>query len=149
MYRFIFDNRKKYHVNRMCKTLSVNEKGYYKWLRNGDKIQRWQELLIEIHKILAETPENDNYGVERIKIALDQKGIKVSKSTVRRTMKKGNLLKPNKRSPDGLTKKDKKNNASQKSDKTEFYSRKTKSKMAYRHNTSKMQGRKVIYCTNF
>lgn len=108
MYWFIFDNRKKYHVNRMCKTLSVNEKGYYKWLRNGDKIQRWQELLIEIHKILAETPENDNYGVERIKIALDQKGIKVSKSTVRRAMKKGNLLKPNKRSPDGLTKKDKK-----------------------------------------
>ena len=108
MYWFIFDNRKKYHVNRMCKTLSVNEKGYYKWLRNGDKIQRWQELLIEIHKILAETPENDNYGVERIKIALDQKGIKVSKSTVRRTMKKGNLLKPNKRSPDGLTKKIKK-----------------------------------------
>ncbi|MBQ1175772.1 MAG: transposase, partial [Treponema sp.] len=49
---------------------------------------------------LAETPENDNYGVERIKIALDQKGIKVSKSTVRRAMKKGNLLKPNKRRHD-------------------------------------------------
>ena len=106
----------------MCKTLSVNEKGYYKWLRNGDKIQRWQELLIEIHKILAESPENDNYGVERMKIALAQKGIKVSKSTIRRAMKKGNLLKPNKRSPDGLTKKDKKSNATRKPDKTRFYS---------------------------
>lgn len=56
---FIFDNRKKYHVNRMCRTLSVNEKGYYKWLRNGEKTRKWQDLLVEIHRILDnENPSN-------------------------------------------------------------------------------------------
>jgi transposase InsO family protein len=41
-------------------------------------------------------------------IALQQKGIKTSLSSVRRAMRKGNLVKRNRRSPDGLTKADKK-----------------------------------------
>ena len=41
-------------------------------------------------------------------IALEQKGIKTSLSSVRRAMWKGNLAKRNRRSPDGLTKADKK-----------------------------------------
>ena len=41
-------------------------------------------------------------------IALTQKGIHTSLSSVRGAMRKGNLLKPNRRSPDGLTKADKK-----------------------------------------
>ena len=41
-------------------------------------------------------------------IALQQKGIKTSLSSVRRAMRKGNLAKRNRRSPDGLTKANKK-----------------------------------------
>ena len=41
-------------------------------------------------------------------IALTQKGVQTSLSSVRRAMRRGNLLKPNRRSPDGLTKADKK-----------------------------------------
>lgn len=92
----------------MCKSLSVNEKGYYKWLRNGERPKKWQDLLVEIHRILDEEPDNDNYGADRMLIALTQKGIQTSLSSVRRAMRKGNLLKPNRRSPDGLTKADKK-----------------------------------------
>ncbi len=58
--------------------------------------------------ILAEHPDNENYGVERMKIALEQRGIIRSYSTVKRAMKKGNLLHESRRSPDGLTKADKK-----------------------------------------
>lgn len=58
IHRFILDNRRKYHVNRMCRALSLNEKGYYKWLRNGEKPRKWQALLIEIYRILDEEPEN-------------------------------------------------------------------------------------------
>jgi transposase InsO family protein len=43
-----------------------------------------------------------------MKIALEQRGIKKSYSTVKRAMKKGNLLHVSHRSPDGLTKADKK-----------------------------------------
>ena len=92
----------------MCKILSVNEKGYYKKLKVGKRILKWQKLLCEIHKILNEDVNNDNYGAKRILLALQQKGIKTSLSSVRRAMRKGNLVKPNRRSPDGLTKKDKK-----------------------------------------
>ena len=92
----------------MCKILSVNEKGYYKKLKVGKRILKWQKLLCEIHKVLNEDVNNDNYGAKRILLALQQKGIKTSLSSVRRAMRKGNLVKPNRRSPDGLTKKDKK-----------------------------------------
>lgn len=92
----------------MCRTLSVNEKGYYKWLRNGGKPKKWQDLLVEIHRILDEDPDNDNYGADRMLIALTQKGIQTSLSSVRRALRNGNLLKPSHRSPNGLTKADKK-----------------------------------------
>jgi len=65
-------------------------------------------LLAEIHKILGEHPDNDNYGVERLMLALKQRGINRSYSTVKRAMAKGNLLHESRRSPDGLTKADKK-----------------------------------------
>ena len=86
----------------------MNESGYYKWLRNGERPKKWQALLVEIHRILDKHPDNDNYGVERMLIALKQNGIITSKNSVRRAMLKGNLLHPSHRSPDGLTKADKK-----------------------------------------
>ena len=92
----------------MCGALSVNECGYYKWLNNSGRPKKWQPLLAEIHRILDEEPDNDNYGADRILIALTQRGIMTSLSSVRRAMRKGNLLKPKRRSPDGLTKADKK-----------------------------------------
>ena len=92
----------------MCKILSVNEKGYYKKLKSRERSPKWLKLLSEIHKILNEDINNNNYGAKRILLALQQKGIKTSLSSVRRAMRKGNLVKPNRRSPDGLTKKDKK-----------------------------------------
>ena len=92
----------------MCSSLSVNERGYYKWVNNGERPKKWQSLLAEIHRILDENPDNDNYGADRMLIALTQRGIITSLSSVRRAMRKGNLLKPNRRSPDGLTKADKK-----------------------------------------
>ena len=71
-------------------------------------MKAWQKLLAQMHKILEEDEENKNYGVRRMQIALEQRGIKRSLSTVRRVMARGNLLHEDRRSPDGLTKADKK-----------------------------------------
>ena len=71
-------------------------------------MKAWQKLLAQMHKILDEDEENKNYGVRRMQIALEQRGIKRSLSTVRRAMARGNLLHEDRRSPDGLTKADKK-----------------------------------------
>ena len=62
-----------------------------------------------MHEILDEDEENKNYGVRRMQIALEQRGIKRSLSTtVRRVMARRNLLHEDSRTPDGLTKADKK-----------------------------------------
>lgn len=105
-----FESRleKDYSVKKLCKVLSVSETGYYKWKRNRSKPKAWQILLQKIYEILDEHPENRNYGIDRILLALNQKGENPSRSTVIRAMKRGNLLHESRRSPDGLTKKDKK-----------------------------------------
>ena len=71
-------------------------------------MKAWQKLLAQMHEILDEDEENKNYGVRRMQIALEQRGIKRSLSTVRRAMARGNLLHEDRKSPDGLTKADKK-----------------------------------------
>ena len=71
-------------------------------------MKAWQKLLAQMHEILDEDEENKNCGVRRMQIALEQRGIKRSLSTVRRVMARGNLLHEDRRSPDGLTKADKK-----------------------------------------
>lgn len=88
----------------MCRVLKISESGYYRWLKNKDKPTARQLLSVEIQKVLDEHPDNDNYGVPRMKIALEQKrGISVSKRTVSRTMSEMGLL-HKKRIPHGITK---------------------------------------------
>ena len=57
----------------MCKALETSQAGYYKWRKNRHKVKRWRLLLTEMHRIREEHPDNDNYGVSRMKIALEQK----------------------------------------------------------------------------
>jgi hypothetical protein len=71
-----------------------------------DPPQPWQLLLVRIRKIYEENPDNRNYGVGRILLALEQRGVKTSRSGVRRAMKKGGLLKSPARRPQSLTKAD-------------------------------------------
>lgn len=95
-------------VVKICKALSVSETGYYKWKRTRNKPKAWQLLPVKIHGILDEHPDNKNYGIERIMIALEQKGEKTSRSTAIRAMRKGHLLHKSHRSSEGLTKSDRK-----------------------------------------
>ena len=59
----------------MCRVLKVSESGYYRWLRNQGKQTGRQLLLVKIKEIVKEHPDNHNYGVDRILLALLQKGI--------------------------------------------------------------------------
>ena len=95
--------KSKYTVKGMCKVLKVSELGYYRWLRNRGKPSSRQLLSVEIQKIIDEHPDNDNYGVERMRIALSEAGIETSKSTVWHTMKEMGLI-HKRRIPHGITK---------------------------------------------
>ena len=87
----------------MSKVLKVSESGYYRWLKNREKSTSRQLLSVEIQKIIDEHPDNDNYGADRMRIALSQAGIDVSKSTVRHAMRELGLI-HKRRIPHGITK---------------------------------------------
>ena len=70
----------------MCRVLRLSESGYYRWLRNREKRNRRQLLAVKIDAILAEHPDNRNYGVDRVCLALEQDGVDVSRRTVYRVL---------------------------------------------------------------
>lgn len=74
--------KKDYSVKKLCKVLTFSETGFYKWKRNRNKPKAWQILLQKIYEILDEHPDNHNYGIDRILLALNQKGEYPSRSTV-------------------------------------------------------------------
>lgn len=76
----------------MCGVLKISESGYYRWLRNKDKPSECQLLPVKIKEILSEHPGNANYGYDGIHKALEIRGIKVSRNTVYRATKEGNLI---------------------------------------------------------
>ena len=65
---FIEAFKGKYTVKGMCKCLFFSESGYYRWLKNKSKPSSRQLLSVEIQKIIDEHPDNDNYGVLRMRI---------------------------------------------------------------------------------
>lgn len=92
----------------MCKAFGISESGYYKYLKKRGKPKRDDILLVEIKKILAEHPENNNnYGVKRIHLALQLNGYRIGIRQVYRIMSKNKLLKKRIRHPNGITKTDK------------------------------------------
>lgn len=77
--------------------------GFYRWLKNRGKPTARRLLSVEIQGILDEHPDNDNYGIDRIQIALERKGIHVSRRTVYRTMSEMGII-HRRRTPCGITK---------------------------------------------
>ena len=71
----------------MCRVLRLSESGYYRWLRNRGRHSSRQLLAGKVKKILEEHPDNRNYGVNRVCLALEQDGVDVSRRTVYRVMK--------------------------------------------------------------
>lgn len=86
--------------------LGVSESGYYSWKRRKPKRNLDELLWAAMKKILAQAPENDNYGVNRMLLALDHDGIDVSRSSVYRSMKLHGLIHKRKHYPNGITRED-------------------------------------------
>ena len=83
--------------------LGVSESGYYRFLKSRTKPSRKAILSASIKEIYDEHPYNDNYGVERIRLALEQRGIDASKYRIRTIMRENGWL-HSCRTPHGITK---------------------------------------------
>lgn len=81
----------------------MSESGYYRWLRNRGKRKARELLSVKIREILEQHPDNDNYGVRRMRLALEQIGIRAGQSTVYRAMTDMGII-HGKRKPRGITK---------------------------------------------
>ena len=90
----------------MCKALGVSESGYYRYLVNKDKPSKDEVLSVAINELMEDNPFNDNYGVPRVQMALEQRGIKGGKRRITRIMRENGWLHTKRRRPHGLTKAD-------------------------------------------
>ena len=92
----------------MAIILCVSQQGYYKWLIIEKTPYKHEDLFAMIIKIRAEYQENENYGIGRILLELQQKYEYIgSLRTIYIVCKENNLLIKRKRNPNGITKADK------------------------------------------
>ena len=87
----------------MCDVLNVSETGYYRFKRILGRPDKDAVLSAVIQDVLDEHPFNDNYGVDRMQIALMHRGYTVGKRRISRIMKENGWLHERKRRPKGLT----------------------------------------------
>ena len=102
-FAFIRQREGKWPTKTMCRVLSVSEAGYYRYRRNLGKPSRDVVLSAAMQAIRAESAYNDNYGVPRMRLTLQQCGFRVGLRRVRRLMVESGWLHPPRRRPYGLT----------------------------------------------
>lgn len=102
-FEFISEYSSRWPVSVMCDVLHVSETGYYRFKRNLGNPSKDAVLSAVIQEILDEYIYNDNYGVDRMQIALRNLGYKVGKRRIARIMKENGWLHERKRRPKGLT----------------------------------------------
>ena len=88
----------------MYEVLNVSETGYYRFVKNIGKLGKDAILSAAMQEVLDESPFNDNYGVNRMQIALANRGIHAGKRRITRIMREHGWLHKRRRKPKGLTK---------------------------------------------
>ena len=76
----------------MCDVLNVSETGYYRFKRNLGRPSKDAVLSAVMQDVLDEHPFNDNYGVDRMQIALIHRGYTAGKRRISRIMKENGWL---------------------------------------------------------
>lgn len=71
----------------MCDVLNVSETDYYRFKRNLGRPDKDAVLSAVMQDVLDEYLFNDNYGVDRMQIALIHRGYTAGKRRISRIMK--------------------------------------------------------------
>ncbi|WP_274428818.1 IS3 family transposase, partial [Desulfolucanica intricata] len=96
-YKFIYQHRFEFRVEKMCQVMRVSRSGYYAWIKrpeNNRKIQNRKllEKIRDVYKISRRT-----YGSPRITRALKKQGITCGKNRVARLMRDNGIVGKTKR----------------------------------------------------
>ncbi|MGK7369082.1 MAG: IS3 family transposase [Candidatus Halalkalibacterium sp. M3_1C_030] len=79
-------NRARYTVEKMSKLFGVSRSAYYEWLKQGDLKAETISIDKEVKEVFESSKKT--YGSPRVYEELKEQGIKVSKSTVARRMRR-------------------------------------------------------------
>lgn len=91
-FHFLKENQNRYNIKKACKILKISRSGYYDFLqRKKSKRTIENEALTEmITDIFIEN--NSRYGARRIKLVLEQRGVKVNSKRVSKLMSQHGLI---------------------------------------------------------
>ena len=104
------DGKETGKISFYCRVLEVTRQGFYEYLKNRDKLWKYEALAAEMMEIIYEDECNDTYGRKRMHQALlqrhpDGEGVP-SESTVYRVMHDIGITHKPRRKPNGITKAD-------------------------------------------
>lgn len=103
-YQFIYEFSNCWPVSSLCEVLEISESGYYRFRKNINKPGKDAILSATMQEVLNESPYNDNYGIQRMQIALSDKGIIAGIRRITRIMRGNGWIHAPRRRPHGLTK---------------------------------------------
>lgn len=90
-FKFIKENRKEFHIGKMCKVLGVSRAGYHKYLKNIYSQRRIEnQRLLELIVIIWENTHR-SYGSRRIHSELRAMGLPYNRKRVERIMRTNNI----------------------------------------------------------
>ena len=91
-YVFIKDNRSKFRLKKMCRTLQVSRSGYYNWRkrRKSEQTIDNEDLLKKITEIFEKSKQR--YESPRVWKALQAQGVICGKNRVARLMRQAGLM---------------------------------------------------------
>jgi transposase InsO family protein len=85
------DHRLEFPVEKMCQVLGVSRSGYYRWYKHLEDVERLDDDLDGLIQRSFET-SRETYGSPRIWHDLAKQGIRVSRATVGRRMRRKGLI---------------------------------------------------------
>ena len=90
-YRFIFESRGKYRIEKMCKMLEVSRSGYHKYVKRKMSSRRRENMmLLERIKTIHEK-RRGCYGSRRIQAELRALGITCNRKRISRIMRENGI----------------------------------------------------------
>ena len=90
-YQAILKNKYAYSISFLCKFFEVSRSGYYKWLKQKDKLDKDLALGKLIQECQQKTKQT--YGYRRVKLWLSKyKGLHINQKRVLRVMRRYGLL---------------------------------------------------------
>lgn len=86
------DLRAQYAIQKMCAYMKISASAYYQWSKRSKSNREIEnERILAVIKEIHSDKKKETYGVSRLQIELESRGIKSGKNRIRRIMKENGI----------------------------------------------------------